>query len=102
MDEVIPGITLRPEEHCESRPGEHYTQYKSDGEWNDVALSGNSGDDNQTKGYIVEYSTNFPPRATCNLGNPLACVNFYLEQELVLDDDTFQNVSMLDYCDPSP
>ena len=102
LDEVIPGITLRPEEHCDSRPGEHYTQYKSDGEWNDVSLAGHTSADYQTKGYIVEYSTNFPTGATCNLGNPLACVNFYLEQELVLDDDTFQNVSMLDYCDPSP
>ena len=53
-------------------------------------------------GYIIEYSTNFTTGDTCDASSPLACVNFYLEEELALDDDTFQDVDMLDYCDPSP
>ena len=103
--EVKPGITLRNGEHCEDRPGEHYTQFRDNGDWNDVALSGKSEVPYQTKGYIIEWGTNFVTAAICNADNAdnrLACVNFYLEQELVLADGEFRDVKMLDLCDPEP
>ena len=103
--EVKPGITLRNGEHCEDRPGEHYTQFRDNGDWNDVALSGYSNAPFQTKGYIIEWGTNFVTAAICNADNAdnrLACVNFYLEQELVLADGEFRDVKMLDLCDPEP
>ena len=104
------GIILRgPDppigEHCEDTPGEHYTQFRDNGDWNDVALSGYSGVPFQTKGYIVEYGTNFVTSAICNddnAANELACVTFHLNEELVLADHTFQDVKMLDLCDPDP
>ena len=79
--------------------------YNYGGNWNDVALSGYSNAPFQTQGYIIEWGTNFVTAAICNANNAdnrLACVNFYLEQELVLADREFRDVKMLDLCDPEP
>ena len=98
---------------CQQRPaandtvcdGEHYSQYKTDGDWNDLPIVGSSSGVYQTKGYIIEFSTNFVSTNTCGNANAdqrAACVNYLLEENIVLKDFTYTDEDMLDICDITP
>lgn len=100
--------------HCCGRPngmsnnnvcdGEHYTQYKTDGDWNDLFLPGYRHGVYKTDGYVLEFSTNFVTTNTCGNTNDdqrAACVNYLLSKEIVLKDFTYQDEDMLDLCDTS-
>ena len=85
--------------------GEHYTQYKSDGDWNDLFLPGYNRAPYQTDGYVLEFSTNFVSTNVCGNANNdqrFACVNYLLEKNLVIDDFTYQDEDMLNLCDINP
>ena len=92
-------------EHFPTRGGEHYLQYTETGGWNDLFVTGVNYNPFLTDGYILEFSTNFTTTDTCNSNtgdNQLACVIYFAEKELVLDDTTYQDQRMLDFCDPNP
>ena len=92
-------------EHFPTRGGEHYLQYTQTGGWNDLFVTGVNYNPFLTDGYILEFSTNFTTTDTCNSNtadNQLACVVYFAEKELVLDDTTYQDQRMLDFCDPNP
>ena len=85
--------------------GEHYAQYKSDGDWNDLYLPGHNQSVYVTDGYVLEFSTNFVSTNTCGNGNAdqrAACVNYLLSKEIVVKDFTYQDEDMLDLCDINP
>ena len=59
-----------------------------------------------TKGYVLEFSTNFPsPTIACGGGSAAAraaCANYFGSFDLVLDDTSYTDPDMLDLCDPNP
>jgi len=111
---MLPG-SISAGAHCCTRPnastsnsvcdGEHYTQYKSDGDWNDLFLPGYNQSVYKTDGYVIEFSTNFVSTNTCGNANAdqrAACVNYLLEESIVLKDFTYTDEDMLDICDITP
>ena len=95
--------------------GEHYLQFSkvTAGRWNDLKLPGTTGSGTySTSGYILEFSTNWAAAtATCPGGTApadatdaqrYACVNYYNEFEITLDDYNYTNSAMLDFCDITP
>lgn len=96
--------------------GEHYLQLtydKPEARWNDLTIYGSTGRGTySTAGYILEFSTNWTGDiATCPTTPPVgavtdeqkySCVNFFKEFEITMDDYTYLDNKMLDYCDIDP
>ena len=101
---------LEMNEHYPNAAGEHYTQFSDaisgTGWWNDLFVPGVTYSPFQTRGYVLEFSSNFPsPVISCGNGTEserLACANYFGSFDLVLDDTTYTDVNMLDLCDPDP
>ena len=101
---------LETNEHYPNAAGEHYTQFSNaisgTGWWNDLFVPGVTYAPFQTRGYVLEFSSNFPsPVISCGNGTEserLACANYFGSFDLVLDDTTYTDVNMLDLCDPDP
>lgn len=85
--------------------GENYLQFRSDGHWNDLWADGQTSGSLETKGYINEFSTNWMTMSECSSAsddNRYACVNYYDEFDITLDDFAYQDPEMLDFCDITP
>ncbi|MDC1280392.1 hypothetical protein N8Z07_03680 [Pelagibacteraceae bacterium] len=85
--------------------GENYLQFRRDGQWNDLWANGITGGSLETKGYINEFSTDWKTMSECSNAsddNRYACVNYYAEFNITLDDFSFQDIEMLDFCDITP
>ena len=101
---------LDTDEHFPDACGEHYTQFSDQisgsGYWNDLFLPGVTWSPFNTKGYVLEFSTNFPsPTIACGGGSAAAraaCANYFGSFDLVLDDTSYTDPDMLDLCDPNP
>ena len=92
--------------HTNSRnSGENYLQFRSDGQWNDLWADGSRSGSLETKGYINEFSTDWMTMSECGNAsddNRYACVNYYAEFNITLDDFAYQDPEMLDFCDITP
>ena len=85
--------------------GEHYLQFRSDGWWNDLYVEGHKSGSLETKGYLNEFSSNWKAQELCSNAsedNRYACVNYFAEFNITLDDFTYQDEEMLDFCDLTP
>ena len=85
--------------------GENYLQFRRDGFWNDLWADGIRNGFLETRGYINEFSTNWMTMSECSNAtedNKNACVNYYAEFNITLDDFSFQDLEMLDFCDITP
>ena len=57
----------------------------------------------ETLGYVLEFSSNFAAQQVCSnatTANQRACVNYWAEFGVVIDDTTYQDPNMLDICLP--
>ena len=85
--------------------GEHYLQFRSDGWWNDLYVQGHRSGSLETKGFLNEFSSNWKAQELCSAAsedNRYACVNYFAEFNITLDDFTYQEEEMLDFCDLTP
>ena len=102
------GNNLAMGEHYPSRGGEHYAQFSNQqngGWWNDLFIPGVTYTPFRTRGYVLEFSSDFAATNTCNNTNTNtrnACVNYFSSFNVVLDDFTYQDTDMLDICLPNP
>jgi hypothetical protein len=107
----IHGVTydntsLETNEHYPAESGEHYTQFSNNqngGWWNDLFLPGVTYSPFTTLGYALEFSSNFAEQQLCSnatTANQRACVNYWAEFGVVIDDTTYQDPNMLDICLP--
>jgi len=107
----IQGVTynnnnLETNEHYPAEAGEHYAQFSDNqngGWWNDLFLPGVNYSPFATLGFVLEFSSNFAAQQVCNnatAANRRACVNYWNEFGVVIDDTTYQDPKMLDICLP--
>ena len=90
----------------ENRGGEHFLQYSESGGWNDLFNPGlNNHPSLQTDGYVLEFSSNWSSTNVCSNATPAnvaACVNYFLQFGVVLDNFDYTDPDMLDICEPNP
>ena len=97
---------LETNEHYPAESGEHYAQFSNNqngGWWNDLFLPGVNFSPFTTLGYALEFSSNFAEQQLCSnatTANQRACVNYWAEFGVVIDDTTYQDPNMLDICLP--
>ena len=107
----IHGVTynnsnLETNEHYPAEAGEHYAQFsdsQNGGWWNDLFVPGVTYEPFETLGYVLEFSSNFAAQQVCSnatTANQRACVNYWAEFGVVIDDTTYQDPNMLDICLP--
>lgn len=98
-----PGV---PGQFFEGRQGEHFLQYSDTGAWNDLFNPGlRNSASLQTDGYVLEFSSNFSITNVCSnatAANRAACVNYFLEFGVVMDNFDYTDPDMLDICEPNP
>lgn len=98
---------LETNEHYPAESGEHYAQFSNNqngGWWNDLFLPGVNFSPFTTLGYALEFSSNFAEQQLCSnatTANQRACVNYWAEFGVVIDDTTYQDPNMLDICLPN-
>lgn len=85
--------------------GEHFMQFRSDGRWNDLYIDGHTGGSLETRGFVAEWSSDWVTTQECSDqtdDHRYACVNYYNQFDLILDDFTYTQADMLDFCDLNP
>ena len=85
--------------------GEQFMQFRSDGRWNDLYLEGHRSGSLESKGFVAEWSGDWVVSSICSDDSEdsrYACVNYYNQFNVVLDDYTYLGDDMLDFCDTSP